>query len=111
GVYTLPFEHEPVVSYDIRLAETNDFEIETSKLNAQAHVDPLGVTYSSIKLDEIIESDGKYIDNNHTYLAYSFFIINLGTTNININYYLRVIEVMNGMDEFIRILVIEDDLI
>ena len=109
GQFVMSIQTPNVVSYDLRIAETSDFEQMHFELSASAEVDALGITYSAINVNDIVMSDGIFRDDEHTYLAYSFFIMNSGTTNITIDYHMRLVEVMYGMDEFVRILVIEDD--
>jgi hypothetical protein len=95
----------------IEIAEELDFEMSTSHLEVSSSVDAIGMTYSSLKLDEIIDSEGQYIDLDHQYLAYSFYIKNTGNVTKSISYYVRLTEVYNQMDDCIRILIIEDDTI
>jgi len=49
----------------IEIAEELDFEMSSSHLEVSSSVDAIGMTYSSLKLDEIIESEGQYIDLDH----------------------------------------------
>lgn len=109
GDFTMSIDTPSVVSYDLRLAENPNFEQMHIELSASAEVNALGMTYSAININDIELSEGLFIDDEYTYLAYSFFIMNSGTTNITIDYHMRLVEVIYGMDEFVRILVIEDD--
>lgn len=42
-------------------------------------------------------------------MAYSFYIKNIGTETITVDYYMRITEVYDSMDEYVRILIVEDD--
>jgi hypothetical protein len=95
----------------IEIAEELDFEMSSSHLEVSSYLDAEGMTYSSLELDEIIGSEGQYIDLDHQYLTYSFYIKNTGSVTKSISYYVRLTEVYNQMDDCIRILIIEDDTI
>lgn len=109
GNFTMPIDTPSVASYDLRLAETPDFENMHVELSVSEEVDALGMTYKAININDITQSEGVFMDDEYTYLAYSFYIMNSGTTSVTIDYYMRLVEVISGMDEFVRILVIEDD--
>ncbi len=93
----------------IEIAEELDFEMSSSRLEVSSSVDAVGMTYSSLELDEIIGSEGQYIDIDHQYLAYSFYIKNTGSVTKSITYNIRLSELMDWMSDSIRILIIEDD--
>jgi hypothetical protein len=93
----------------IEIAEALDFEMSSSRLEVSSYLDAVGMTYSSLELDEIIGSEGQYIDLDHQYLAYSFYIKNTGSVTKSITYNIRLSELMDWMSDSIRILIIEDD--
>ena len=95
----------------IEIAEELDFEMSSSHLEVSSSVDAVGMTYSSLKLDEIIGSEGQYIDLDHQYLAYSFYIKNTGNESHTISYYVRLTDYLYWMRDYMRILIIEDDTI
>ena len=97
----------PIHSIDISY---NLEDLTNSKiLQIESVVDKIGVTYASLKLDEILQSEGQFVDFDHRYMSYSFYIKNTGTEIESIDYYIWLTEVVNGLDEYIRVLVIEDD--
>jgi hypothetical protein len=98
----------PKSQFYISVSETSNFESEVSFLNVETTTNQ-GITYASI--DDIIQSEGQYIDHNYPYMAYSFYLKNDGSQTININYFLRIINVTNAMHEKIRFLIIEDNVI
>lgn len=100
----------PVDSPQGILASDNiAFEYATTRLMADAFVDKIGIAYQSINIDDILHSEGQYIDPDQKYMAYSFYVKNTGTHTINVEYYMRISEVFGWMDEYVRVLIIEDD--
>ncbi|MDX9691959.1 MAG: hypothetical protein RBT45_05825 [Acholeplasmataceae bacterium] len=94
----------------IEISETAYFESPISQLNASSPVLASGVSYSTIKLNEIMESEGHYVDPDYKYLAYSFYLLNSGTATVSVVNYMRFTRYHDHMGEYLRILVIEDDL-
>ena len=103
-------DHLPIRP-NIEVADNMSFESSSGMLNANLVLDGIGMTYTDIKLDEILLSEGQYIDTDHTYMAYSFYFKNSGTETITIDYYMRIISTYNFMNEYVRVLVIQDDTI
>jgi hypothetical protein len=99
----------PSIRPDVEVADNINFESSSGMLNADLVLDGIGMTYSDIKLDEILLSEGQYIDPDHTYMAYSFYFKNSGTETITVDYYMRIISTYNFMNEYVRVLVIQDD--
>ena len=95
----------------IQISDTEDFLIPTSRLLANPVRDAKDITYTWLKIDEVLATDGDYYDPDHLYIAYTFYIRNNGTETVDIDYTIRLAEVYKGLDEAIRILVIEDDTI
>ncbi len=100
----------PRSQFNISISDNSDFESEVSFLSVQTTINQ-GMTYASINIDDIIQSEGYYIDHNYPYLAYSFYLKNDGSQTISINYFLKIINVTNAMHEKIRFLIIEDNVI
>lgn len=99
----------PSIRPDVEVADNINFESSSGMLNADLVLDGIGMTYTDIKLDEILLSEGQYIDPDHTYMAYSFYFKNSGTETITVDYYMRIISTYNFMNEYVRVLVIQDD--
>lgn len=99
-----------VPPYDIRISEHITFETPETRLEVTSYVDLNPVNLDDIDLDGIFDQSGQYMDQDHTYLAYSFFLKNLGNETTDIDYYLRFTEVSYWMHDALRILLIEDDL-
>ncbi len=109
GDFVLSLEPTPSSFPGIEVSDTIGFESPTSHLSVDSIVDKLGFTYASINFNEIIQSDGQYLDPNKKYLAYSFYIKNVGTTTVSIDYSMSITNTINHLDQYVRILVIEDD--
>jgi hypothetical protein len=69
--------------------------------------DALDTTYSLINLQEAIDKDGDFHDKYNKYLAYSFYIKNTGKETFDVNFFMTITERSNGLDEAIRVLLIE----
>lgn len=93
----------------IGISENPQFESTLTRLSAESNVYENGMTYSSIKMDEILQSEGLYIDSEKKYLAYTFFIKNTGINTVSIDYYMRLVTGFNWMESYVRILIVEDD--
>jgi len=104
-------DNPPAISMgSIILSDNMNFESAIPRLITEStKLDEIGISYDSIKLDEILQSEGQYIDLEHTYLAYSFYIKNIGPGTVTVAYHMRITEVYDGMNEYVRILIIEDD--
>ena len=93
----------------IALSETIDFEAPTTRLMTNPINEARDLTYSWLKLDEVIETDGQYYDPDYEYIAYTFYIRNTGFETVDVHYHIRVSDVYRNLDEAVRFLVIEDD--
>ncbi len=100
---------ESQVRPSIDIADNAYFEPSSGTLDAYHILNGIGMTYQSIKLDDILETEGQYIDADDSYLAYSFYIKNTGSGTVTLDYYMRITRVTDFMDEYVRILVIKDD--
>lgn len=93
----------------IEIADNIEFEPSSTRLEVDSKLDQAGITYSSIKLEEVLESEGQYVDLDQKYLAYSFYLKNTGMDTVSVAYYMRLTEVTNELDDYVRILIIEGD--
>jgi len=66
------------------------------------------ITYSWIKLNDVTQTNGNFIDPEYDYIAYTFYIRNEGSEIVDVIYSIKISEVQNNLDESIRVLVIED---
>ena len=105
------FENDYSPRHSIHIADNHDFSNSETRLNAESQLDQIGMTYKDININDILQSEGLYIDTNQSYMAYSFYIQNTGPEMISVDYHMRIVDVSNGFDDYVRILVIEDDLV
>jgi hypothetical protein len=93
----------------IILSSDEEFLAPSPRLLANPVVDVKDITYSWLKLSEVKATDGDYIDNDYRYVAYTFYVKNIGSETVDVGYSLRITDVYKNVDEAVRILIIEDD--
>jgi hypothetical protein len=93
----------------IILSSDEAFSNPSPRLMTDPIEDARDMTYSWLKLEEVQNTDGNYVDPDYDYVAYTFYIRNNGLETVDITYHIRMTEIYNDLDEAIRILVIEDD--
>ncbi|MDO9629356.1 MAG: hypothetical protein Q7I99_05585, partial [Acholeplasmataceae bacterium] len=98
------------INRSIRLFTDNDLEQRelTTRLMSEPIEGARDITFSWIKLDEIVEAKGNYVDDDHDYVAYTFYVINDGFEAVDLTYYIRIVSIYNNLDEGIRIIVIDE---
>jgi hypothetical protein len=92
----------------ITMSTDPNFGFSTSRLMSDPINDARDVTYAWLKLEEITETNGNYVDIDHDYVAYTFYIKNEGFETVDLSYYIRITEVYRNLDGAIRILVIDN---
>ncbi|PKK97908.1 MAG: hypothetical protein CVV57_10000 [Tenericutes bacterium HGW-Tenericutes-2] len=108
GNFTMTVGPSPASMRGIEISESVTFDSSTSRLTIDSYIYS-EVTYNDIILDDIQNSEGYYIDPNNKYMSYSFYLKNSGADTIDVRYYMKITSVFNHIDDFIRIIVIEDD--
>jgi len=108
GNFTMTISPYPASIRAIEIAESFDFIPGTNALSIDSYI-YAGTTYATINIEEIMNSEGHYVDQEDKYMSYRFYVRNSGAETIDIGYYMKLNEVSNYMDEYIRIIVIEDD--
>jgi len=69
------------------------------------------VNYHSLKIENILETDGDYNDpDGYTYIAYTFYLKNEGQSTVDIQFEANITRMTNGVDGCLRFMMIEDDL-
>ena len=66
------------------------------------------ITFSWIKLDEIIETYGNYVDEDHDYVAYTFYVVNDGMETVDLRYYVRITDIYKNLDDGIRVIIVDE---
>ena len=97
------------IPVNIKLSEQEHFQTSFDTLSVESVLADQSISSSSIDMDAIINSEGKYIDENYTYLAYSFFIRNDSQQTITLEYQMKITNVKDHMNDFVRVMLIEDD--
>lgn len=85
-----------------------EFETSTSRLMSDPINSARDVTYSWIKREEIIATPGNYVDIDHDYVAYTFWVMNEGFETVDLSYYVRITEEYSELSSAIRVLIIDD---
>ena len=101
------------VDYDafnrgIVLSETKSFDVTSSRLMTYPIEGAQDITYNWIQIDQVEETDGNYLDPDIDYVAYTFYLENNGWETVDITYSIRITQVMNDLDQAIRVLIIDD---
>lgn len=92
----------------IILSSEKEFLNPTPRLMTEPIDDARDITYSWLKLGEVDQTDGNYVDTDYDYVAYTFYIRNDGFETVDIKYSMSMSDIYNDIDESIRILIIED---
>jgi hypothetical protein len=102
------FNTVPESIYAIEISESSDFSLSSTTLEVESYLE-LAVSYTVLKLDDILSSQGQFIDSDYTYMSYSFYMKNTGNKDVTVYYYMRFVEWSHWMQDNIRILVILDN--
>ncbi|HBG32871.1 MAG: hypothetical protein A2084_03660 [Tenericutes bacterium GWC2_39_45] len=92
----------------IGLTTEEDSSVTESRLMSDPIKEARDITYTWLKLDEIDATDGNFVDVDHEYVAFTFYLKNSGSETVDISYYIRLTEIYNNLDLGIRVLVIQD---
>lgn len=92
----------------IILSDTKDFSNAKPRLTSKAVTGVKDITYGWLKLDEIENTEGEYVDKDYKYAAHTFFIKNVGTESVDVTYKLEILSQFNDIISGIRILIIID---
>ena len=84
-----------------------EFETSTSRLMSDPINAAKDVTYAWIKREEIVATPGNYVDIDHDYVAYTFWVKNEGFETVDLSYYVRITEEYNNLASAIRVLIID----
>lgn len=95
----------------ISLCETEDFTASYPRLLVKPMTNAYPVAYDDINFDDVINSDGgNYTDpRGYTYLGYTFFLKNDGTTTVDLSFDILITQVTRNVDSATRIMLVEDE--
>lgn len=92
----------------IILSNDEAFTVKETQLMTTPVNDARDITYSWIKINDITQTDGNFIDPDYDYIAYTFYIKNEGNETVDIIYSIKITDTQNNLDNSVRVLVIED---
>jgi hypothetical protein len=100
----------PTIEFNqgIAISESISASFNSSKLVTQSTISMTGTTYDDITISDILASQGLNQDENGSYVAYGFYLMNTGAETVFIEVVMRLIEVSYQMDDAIRILIIDE---
>ncbi len=100
GTFTVSVNKLDMNKYGLSLSESRKLNYKSSHLNANIVENITNISFASIdpNVDEI---DGEH--NGADYIAYTFYLVNTGTEEVNYEYSVGVGNVENALDEAIRI--------
>jgi hypothetical protein len=81
----------------IILSSDEAFSNPSPRLMTDPIEDARDMTYSWLKLEEVQNTDGNYVDPDYDYVAYTFYIRNNGLETVDITYHIRMTEIYNDL--------------
>jgi len=92
----------------IILSDNVEFTNPKPRLMSEPVPDARDMTYSWLKLEEVVMTDGNYKDVDYDYVAYTFYLKNTGKETVDVTYHIRITDNYKKLADGIRILIIED---
>lgn len=101
------------VDYDafnrgIVIANNRTMENAGPQLISDSVTDAKDVTYRWLDISSAEETDGNFYDPDLTYMAYTFYLQNVGTEGVDVTYSMRITDVYKDLDEAIRVIIIDN---
>lgn len=97
---------EEAVKKGIQLSENSGFQNGTSRLFADPSEKTEESTYEYLDIEGAIANDGLFENRSADYMAYSFYIKNVGFEMINLVYTVNVTDVTLKLDDYVRLLIV-----
>lgn len=101
GSYTVSVNKLDSLRYSLALSEDRHFNTTTSRLNAKA-----AENITNIEGDKDLPKDLDLIDGQHNgdnYLAYTYYLKNVGEATVTYEYLLYIVNVQNELDKAVRV--------
>ena len=93
----------------IQLSQTSDFENPTTTLLVNPVNEGVPASFGVIDWAGTIAKDGDYDSSDkNNYIAYTFYLRNEGTIAVDIALNLNVAQIINSIDDSVRVAIIED---
>ncbi len=93
----------------IVIADNRTMENAGPQLISDSITDAKDVTYRWLDISSAKETDGNFYDPDLTYMAYTFYLQNIGTEGVDITYSMRITDVYKDLDEAVRVILIDND--
>ncbi len=105
GSFTVSVNKYDATRYSLSLSETPDFNDQISRLNAKTAEDITNISVNDLPgdLDRI---NGQH--NGDNYMAYTFYLKNVGEDTVTYEYYMFMTNVTNDVDKAIRVRIYRD---
>lgn len=100
GNFTITVKDYADRSYALTLSESSSFQTSTSKLTAEEVKNINNITYTSLPND-LNDVDGPHSGND--YLAYTFYVKNVGEKTCDYTYRLAITRATVGIDAAVRV--------
>lgn len=97
---------EDLKERQIYMSETEDFLVPTASLQAGAVKGARDITYSMMHIEEAVNNDGNYKDPYFKYVAYTFYVKNMGEETTSLEYETQITVNKNDLDKAIRVMII-----
>ena len=97
---------EDLKERQIYMSETEDFLVPTASLQAGAVKGARDITYSMMHIEEAVNNDGNYKDPYFKYVAYTFYVKNMGEETTSLEYETQITVNKNDLDKAIRAMII-----
>lgn len=105
GSFTVSVNKYDSNRYSLSLSETADFQTQITRLNAKTAEDITNISVYDLP-DDIDSINGQH--NGKNYLAYTFYLKNVGQDTVTFEYYMYITNVENDVDKAIRIRIYRD---
>ncbi|MGN1095666.1 MAG: hypothetical protein ACI4QR_04690, partial [Eubacteriales bacterium] len=105
GSFTVTVNKYDATRYSLCLSETPQFETQISRLNARTAEDITNISANDLPLD-LDNINGEH--NGDNYLAYTFYLKNVGDHTVTFEYNMFITNVKNDVDKAIRIRIYRD---
>lgn len=97
---------EEAVKKGIQLSTDKRFIDGTSRLFADPREESDESTYEYLDIEGAVENDGLFDNRAADYMAYSFYIKNVGFEMIDLIYTVNVTDVTLNLDDYVRLLIV-----
>lgn len=105
GSITITVNKYDAAKYGLSLSETPQFETQISRLNVRSVEDITNISVNDLPAD-LDSINGSH--NGDNYMAYTFYLKNVGTDTVTFEYHMFITNIVNDVDKAIRIRIYRD---